>query len=189
MMITDWVFFIFTCWSRRCNYDPLYTPFVTLNIILCREASTIYSEQQPQRMKLTFHNFKYQWIITMSVPMNSLRTIFYYRQTVNVKSCWSCLDFGESCMKLTAQESDCFISSKVRTEPCNITEVTTFIVTQLNCPEPDIVTITARVGVNIAEGKIIHYKTQNLRSLLLYCLAVLCWKLPYLTQKSILLEL
>lgn len=69
-----------------------------------------------------------------------------------------CLDLGESCMKLTAKEYDCFISSKVTTEPCNTTEVKTFIVTQSTCTQPDTVTITAGVGVNIAAGEIIIIK-------------------------------
>ena len=66
-----------------------------------------------------------------------------------------CLELGESCMKLTAQEYDghCLMSSSVTTEPCNTTaEGTTFIVTQLSCPKPEILTITAGVDENVAAG-------------------------------------
>ena len=60
-------------------------------------------------------------------------------------------------MKVTYRKSDgnCLMSSSATTELCNTTETRTFIVTQLYCPEPNIITITAAVGVNIAEGMII----------------------------------
>lgn len=69
-------------------------------------------------------------------------------------------------MKVTTRESDCFISTDVTTEPCNITEVATFIVTQSTCLKPNI--ITAVVGVNIASGEITNYLAKLSNFHLLY---------------------